>query len=107
MLSRAAASVSADVMLTGPVGTLEPLIDVPTRSWRMELADGAHMARAAAMPYFWQSFGLAEAVEERGDLYLRSEIHRHLGFHYLAADVWPHQADGRWALARGAREAWR
>jgi hypothetical protein len=31
---------------------------------------------AAAMPYFWRSFGLAEAVEESGDLYGRSEIHR-------------------------------
>jgi tetratricopeptide (TPR) repeat protein len=47
---------------------------------------------AIAMPYFWQSFGLAEAVEESGDLYLRSEIHRHLGFYYLARDVRPHEA---------------
>lgn len=47
---------------------------------------------AAAMPYFWQSFGLAEAVEESGDLYGRSEIHRHLGFYYLAVDIRPHEA---------------
>jgi tetratricopeptide (TPR) repeat protein len=47
---------------------------------------------AAAMPYFWQSFGLAEAVEESGDLYLRSEIHRHLGFYYFVEDVRPHEA---------------
>jgi tetratricopeptide (TPR) repeat protein len=47
---------------------------------------------AAAMPYFWQSFGLAEAVEESGDLYLRSEIHRHLGFYYLVEDVRPREA---------------
>src|SRR5690242_10678594 len=40
----------------------------------------------AGMPYLWQAFGLAEAAEEAGDLYGRSEIHRHLGFYYLAAD---------------------
>jgi tetratricopeptide (TPR) repeat protein len=47
---------------------------------------------AAAMPFFWQSFGLAEAVEENGDLYGRSEIHRHLGFYYLVEDVRPEEA---------------
>jgi tetratricopeptide (TPR) repeat protein len=47
---------------------------------------------AAAMPYLWQSFGLAEALEESGDLYGRSEIHRHLGFYYLAEDVRPREA---------------
>jgi len=47
---------------------------------------------AAAMPYFWQSFGLAEAVEESGDLYGCSEIHRHLGFYYLVEDVRPEEA---------------
>jgi tetratricopeptide (TPR) repeat protein len=46
----------------------------------------------AAMRYFWQSFGLAEAVEESGDLYGRSEIHRHLGFYYLLEDIRPHEA---------------
>ena len=47
---------------------------------------------SAGMPYLWQSFGLAEAVEESGDLYGRSEIHRHLGFYYLAEDVRPQEA---------------
>ncbi len=46
----------------------------------------------AAMPYLWQAFGLAEAMEEAGDLYGRSEIHRHLGFYYLAEDVRPREA---------------
>jgi tetratricopeptide (TPR) repeat protein len=47
---------------------------------------------AAGMPYLWQSFGLAEAAEEAGDLYGCSEIHRHLGFYYLAEDVRPREA---------------
>jgi hypothetical protein len=51
-----------------------------------------HRDWAAAMTYYWQAFGLAEAVEEGGDLYLRSEIHRHLGFYYLVADIRPREA---------------
>ncbi|HEX3512793.1 MAG TPA: hypothetical protein VHT26_02185, partial [Trebonia sp.] len=46
----------------------------------------------AGMPYLWQAFGLAEAVEESGDLYGASEIHRHLGFYYLDKDVRPREA---------------
>ncbi len=46
----------------------------------------------AAMPYLWQAFGLAEAVEESGDLYGASEIRRHLGFYYLHADARPAEA---------------
>src|SRR5262249_53473639 len=46
----------------------------------------------AGMPYLWQAFGLAEAVEESGDLYGASEIHRHLGFYYLHEDVRPKEA---------------
>jgi tetratricopeptide (TPR) repeat protein len=44
------------------------------------------------MRYFWQAFGLAEALEESGDLYGRSEIHRHIGFYYLVDDVRPREA---------------
>jgi len=47
---------------------------------------------AAGMPYLWQAFGLAEAVEESGDRYGRSEICRHVGFYYLVADVRPREA---------------
>ena len=46
----------------------------------------------AGMPYLWQAFGLAEAVEESGDLYGASEIRRHVGFYYLHEDVRPREA---------------
>jgi len=46
----------------------------------------------AGMPFLWQAFGLAEAVEESGDLYGASEIHRHVGFYYLYQDVRPAEA---------------
>jgi hypothetical protein len=35
---------------------------------------------------------LCLAAEEAGDLYGRSEIHRHLGFYYFAADPRPQEA---------------
>ena len=44
------------------------------------------------MRYLWPAVGLAEAVEEGGDVYGRSEIHRHLGFYYLFADIRPREA---------------
>lgn len=58
----------------------------------------------AAMPYLWQAVGLAEAVEESGDLYGRSEIHRHLGFYYLVADVRPREAVRQLAHSLALRE---
>jgi tetratricopeptide (TPR) repeat protein len=47
-----------------------------------------HDEWAAAMPYFWQALDLSRALEESGELYARSEIHRHVGFYYhVEADV--------------------
>jgi hypothetical protein len=59
--------------------------------------------RAAAMPYYWQAYGLAESVEESGDLYACSEIHRHLGFYYLIEDVRPAEAVWRLGYSLGLR----
>ena len=58
----------------------------------------------AAMGYFWPAFGLAEAVEESGDLYGRSEIHRHLGFYYLLEDVRPQEAVRQLGYSLALRE---
>jgi tetratricopeptide (TPR) repeat protein len=58
----------------------------------------------AAMRYFWPAFGLAEAVEESGDLYGRSEIHRHLGFYYLVEDVRPREAVRQLGYSLALRE---
>jgi tetratricopeptide (TPR) repeat protein len=84
------------------VAAEEQLMRRALAAWR-ETGDAAGTARAlfgmslvfqvlrrdwnTGMPYLWQAFGLAEAVEESGDLYAASEIHRHLGFYYLHADV--------------------
>jgi tetratricopeptide (TPR) repeat protein len=63
-----------------------------------------HRDWAGAMPYYWQAYGLAEAVEESGDLYACSEIHRHLGFYYLIEDVRPAEAVRRLAYSLALRE---
>jgi len=59
---------------------------------------------AAAMPYFWQAFGLADAVEDSGDLHGCSEIHRHIGFYYLVEDIRPREAVRRLAYSLALRE---
>jgi tetratricopeptide (TPR) repeat protein len=59
---------------------------------------------AAAMPYFWQAFGLAEAVADSGDLYGCSEIHRHIGFYYLVQDMRPGEAARRLGYSLELRE---
>jgi len=43
----------------------------------------------AAMPHYRRSEALIPALEAAGDLYTRSEIHRHLGFYHLVADEQP------------------
>jgi len=63
-----------------------------------------HRDWAGAMPYYWQAYGLAEAVEESGDLYACSEIHRHLGFYYLIEDVRPAEAVRRLGYSLALRE---
>jgi tetratricopeptide (TPR) repeat protein len=59
---------------------------------------------AAAMAYYWQAYGLAEAVEDSGDLYACSEIHRHLGFYYLIEDARPAEAVRRLGYSLTLRE---
>ena len=57
------------------------------------------------MTYLWPGrFGLAETVEESGDLYGRSEIHRHLGFYYLYRDLRPAEAVRRLRCSLALRE---
>jgi hypothetical protein len=56
------------------------------------------------MTYLWPAFGLAEAVEEAGDLYGASEIHRHVGFYYLYRDLRPAEAVRRLGQSLALRE---
>jgi tetratricopeptide (TPR) repeat protein len=58
----------------------------------------------AGMPYLWQAFGLAEAVEDSGNLYGRSEICRHVGFYYLVKDIRPREAVRQLGYSLALRE---
>jgi tetratricopeptide (TPR) repeat protein len=58
----------------------------------------------AAMPYYRRSESLIPALEAAGDLYTRSEIHRHLGFYHLVADVQPAAAVEHLQISLDLRE---
>lgn len=45
-----------------------------------------------AVVYFRRALELAEGEAAKGDLYTRSEIHRHIGFYHLVADPQPIEA---------------
>jgi len=101
------------------VAAEEELMRRALASW-LDIGDPAGTARAlfgvglvfqvlrrdwdGAMRYFWPAFGLAEAMEESGDLYGRSEIHRHLGFYYLVEDVRPREAVRQLGYSLALRE---
>ena len=85
-----------------------------------ELGDEAGVARAAfgvglfeqvlrrdwdaAMPYYRRSESLIPALENTGDLYTRSEIHRHLGFYHLVVEKQPETAVGHLRISLELRE---
>jgi tetratricopeptide (TPR) repeat protein len=63
-----------------------------------------HEEWPAAMPYFWQALDLSGALEAGGDLYSRSEIHRHVGFYYHFEDVSPGEAVRHLQISLDLRE---
>jgi tetratricopeptide (TPR) repeat protein len=58
----------------------------------------------SAMPYFWQALEESAALEAGGDLYARSEIHRHVGFYYHVEDVSPGEAVRHLQISLDLRE---
>jgi tetratricopeptide (TPR) repeat protein len=58
----------------------------------------------SAMPYFWQALELVEVNDAGTDLYLRSEVHRHVGFYFLVADELPAEAVRHLQLSLDLRE---
>jgi tetratricopeptide (TPR) repeat protein len=111
--------VAGDAVADADIAAEEELMRRSLELWR-ETGDPAGTALAlfgvslvfqvmrgdwdAAMPYLWQAFGLAEAVEESGDLYGCSEICRHVGFYYLAKDVRPREAVRQLGYSLALRE---
>jgi tetratricopeptide (TPR) repeat protein len=63
-----------------------------------------HRDWSAAMPYYWEALDLAYASEPTADLYLRSEVHRHVGFYFLVEDEQPTEAVRHLQLSLDLRE---
>ena len=63
-----------------------------------------HSDWTSAMPYFWQVLELVDADDVGTDLYLRSEVHRHVGFYFLVADEQPAEAVRHLQLSLDLRE---
>jgi len=57
-----------------------------------------------AMPYYWQALGLVSDPGANADLYLRSEVHRHVGFYFLVEDVQPTEAVRHLQMSLDLRE---
>ncbi len=51
-----------------------------------------HSDWTSAMPYFWQALELVAVNDAGTGLYLRSEVHRHVGFYFLVAAEQPAEA---------------
>ena len=63
-----------------------------------------HNDWTSAMPYFWQALELVEVNDAGTGLYLRSEVHRHVGFYFLVADEQPAEAIRHLQLSLDLRE---
>ncbi len=63
-----------------------------------------HSDWMTAMPYFWQALGLVSAPDADVGRYLQSEVHRHVGFYFLVADVQPTEAVRHLRLSLDLRE---
>lgn len=58
---------------------------------------------ATAMPLFREAYGITEGLSDC-DLYLRSEVHRHLGFYFLVEDRQPAEAVRHLSISLQLRE---
>lgn len=111
--------VGGDELSEADVAAEEDLAGRALGLWR-ETGDAAGTGRAlfdlslvfqvlrrdwdTGMRYLWPAVGLAEAMEESGDLYGRAEVHRHLGFYYLLEDIRPREAVRQFGHSLAVRE---
>jgi len=57
-----------------------------------------------AMPFYWQALGLVTAPGSDVGRYLRSEVHRHVGFYFAVEDVQPREAVRHLQISLDLRE---
>ena len=62
-----------------------------------------HSDWTTAMPYYWQALGLVTAQDD-AEPYLRSEVHRHVGFYFLVEASQPAEAVRHLQISLDLRE---
>ncbi len=63
-----------------------------------------HSDWMTAMPYYWQALGVVSDQDAKADLYLRSEVHRHVGFYFLVEGMQPSEAERHLQISLELRE---
>jgi tetratricopeptide (TPR) repeat protein len=63
-----------------------------------------HSDWMTAMPYYWQALGVVADPDVKADLYLRSEVHRHVGFYFLVEGMQPGEAERHLQISLDLRE---
>jgi tetratricopeptide (TPR) repeat protein len=63
-----------------------------------------HSDWMTAMPYYWQALGLVSDPDADADLYLRSEVHRHVGFYFLVEAMQPGEAERHLQISLDLRQ---
>jgi tetratricopeptide (TPR) repeat protein len=63
-----------------------------------------HSDWMTAMPYYWQALGLVSDPDANADLYLRSEVHRHVGFYFLVEAMQPGEAERHLQISLDLRQ---
>ena len=63
-----------------------------------------HSDWMTAMPYYWQALGVVADPDAKADLYLRSEVHRHVGYYFLVEGMQPSEAERHLQISLDLRE---
>jgi tetratricopeptide (TPR) repeat protein len=63
-----------------------------------------HSDWMTAMPYYWQALGVVADPDAKADLYLRSEVHRHVGFYFMVEGMQPGEAERHLQISLDLRE---
>ncbi|HUA43551.1 MAG TPA: hypothetical protein VMA32_18400 [Streptosporangiaceae bacterium] len=63
-----------------------------------------HSDWMTAMPYYWQALGVVSDPDAKADVYLRSEVHRHVGFYFLVEAQQPGEAERHLQISLDLRE---
>jgi tetratricopeptide (TPR) repeat protein len=63
-----------------------------------------HSDWMTAMPYYWQALGVVADPDAKADIFLRSEVHRHVGYYFLVEGMQPSEAERHLQISLDLRE---